>query len=208
MEIELKYGIADKDTSEKIWNDPDLASMEEEASREKLLMKSVYFDTEDFDLSKNDIAFRIRAEGERTVASLKWNGTNEGALHTRQEINVPVSEDTCLILPDPAIFKESDVGMEMLQCIGDKQLFGIMEMGIMRKRLRVDTGKSIIEVSIDNGEIETDKGRCPICEIELELFTGDQEEMIALGEKLAEKYGLVPEKRSKYARGLELLTEK
>ena len=208
MEIELKYAIADKETSERIWNDPKLASMEEEDSREKLLMKAVYFDTEDFDLSRKDIAFRIRAEGERTVASLKWNGTNDGALHTRQEINVPVSDDSCLILPDPSIFKESDVGMEVLEFIGDKQLLGIIEMTIMRKRLRVDTGKSIIEVSVDNGEIKTDKGIAPVCEVELELFTGNCDELLALGECLAKTYGLQPEKRSKYARGLALLEQK
>jgi len=35
-------------------------------------MKAAYFDTDDYILSKNDIAFRVRMEGTRIVASLKW----------------------------------------------------------------------------------------------------------------------------------------
>ncbi len=41
-------------------------------------------------LAKNDMAYRVRKEGCRWVAALKWNGHSEGALHTREEINVPV----------------------------------------------------------------------------------------------------------------------
>ena len=56
-----------------------------------------YYDTCHCDLSKKQIAYRIRKEGERWVAALKCNGTNEGALHKRIEISVPVIDGT----PDP-----------------------------------------------------------------------------------------------------------
>ena len=158
VEIELKYAIPDKNTAEMIWQDQYLAAMEESGSREKLTFKAVYFDTDDGILASNDIAFRVRLEGQRVVATLKWSGKSDGPLHAREEINVPIDGEACLIMPDPAIFKGSDIGQLMLKLIGGKQLSGIMDVGFLRRRLRVDTGKSIIEVSVDTGEISADMG--------------------------------------------------
>jgi len=204
VEIELKYTIPEKNIAEIIWQDSYLAEMEEAESREKLTLKAAYFDTEDKILAGSDIAFRVRMEGCRSIASLKWNGKNEGALHTREEINVPIDGEACLIMPDPAIFKESEIGLQMMNLIKGKQLVSVMEMGFLRRRVRVDTGSSIIEISIDTGDIVTDSGSIPIFELELELFSGSQDDLMELGEKLAERYALIPEERSKYARGLTL----
>jgi len=204
VEIELKYKVPDKDAAESIWQDPYFLEKEESGSREKLTFKAAYFDTEDGALASHDIAFRVRLEGARVVAALKWNGKTEGPLHMREEINVPIDGATCLILPDPEIFKESDIGRQMIELIGGRPLSSIMEVGFLRRRVRIDTGKSIIEASIDIGEIVTDKGSEPICELELELFSGQEDDLSALGRRLAERYSLIPESNSKYARGLLL----
>ena len=204
LEIELKYTVPDRDTAEIIWQDPCLTDMEEPGSREKLAFKSVYFDTACGSLAKNDIAFRVRLEGARVIATLKYNGKSSGPLHTREEINVPIDDKACLISPDPAIFHESDIGKEITGLIADKPLINVMEVGFIRRRVRVDTGNSIIEASIDIGEIKTDSGSLPVCELELELFSGAQDDLINLGNKLAERYALIPEEKSKYARGLAL----
>ena len=204
VEIELKYAIPNKGIAEIIWQDADLVKIEEAGSREKLTFKATYFDTDDCILAANDVAFRVRLEGTRLVAALKWSGKSEGPLHTRNEINVPIDGEACLIMPDPAIFSESQIGRQMLALIGGRPLTGLMEVRFLRRRIRVDAGSSIIEVSIDVGEIASDNGTEPICELELELFSGEQSQLIALGEKLARRYSLVPEGRSKYARGLAL----
>lgn len=205
MEIEMKYGIGDKETAASIWDDEYLLSIEESDTREKILMKAAYFDTEDFVLSKNDIALRVRMEGTRIVATLKWRGKNEGGLHIREEVNVPVDDEACFIMPDPQIFKESEIGQEVIALIGFKKLHSIMETNFVRSRFRIDNGNGIMEVSLDNGQIITDKGTDPICEIEIELFSGEQGALEAVTKIIAEKYGLEPETRSKYARGLALL---
>jgi triphosphatase len=204
MEIEMKYSVKDKDTARSIWEDEYLLSMEEKDSREKVYMKAAYFDTDDYILSRNDIAFRVRMEGSRIVASLKWNGTSEKGLHTREEINVPVKDEACFIAPDPEIFKESDTGREMMELVRGKPLHSFIETRFLRSRMRIDTGKSICEVAIDEGEIVTDYGTLPICELEIELFSGDKEDIRRIGETLTAKYGLVAEPKSKYARGLML----
>lgn len=207
MEIELKYSIEDKETASMIWQDEYLSGIEEKDSRDKVYMKASYFDTDDYILSKNDIAFRIRLEGSRVVASLKWNGSVQEGLHTREEINVPVSDDSCFILPNADIFKESDIGRDVIALIDEKPLHSILETRFMRSRMRVDTGNTICELAIDEGEIVTDFGTLPILELEIELFSGEQEEIHRIGEVLVEKYQLISEDRSKYARGVKLLED-
>lgn len=204
MEIELKYAIDSKETAARIWEDEDLKKMEEPQTRQTVFMKATYFDTDDFDLSKNDMAYRIRCEDDSLVACLKWGGKNEGALHTREEINIPVKDTK----PNPVTFEESDVGQDLIRILKGNPLHPIMDMQIERRRFRIDTQKSLLEISIDNGLIVTERGNSPICEVEIELFSGEQEDFLQVGEKLARKYDLVSEKRSKFYRGLLLLGQR
>lgn len=204
MEIEMKYRIADKKQAEEIWEDPQILALCDLDSRETVLMKAIYFDTEDRLLSAHDMAFRIRMEGSRLVASLKWNGSVVDGCHRREEINVPVTDETYFLNPPADLFRESDQGQALLQLVGDAPLFSIMENRFLRRRMRADSGSAICEIAIDTGEIIADGGSMPICELEIELYSGETEEIQNLGSMLAEKYGLVPEARSKYARGLSM----
>lgn len=201
----MKYAISNEAVADDIWNDPWLKSIEESDTREKIFMKASYFDTEDYILSKNDITFRVRMEGSRIVASLKWNGESMDGLHTREEVNVPVNDEACFILPNPEIFKESDQGKEMIQILQKRPLHSILETRFLRSKLRIDTNTTLCELSLDVGEIVTDFGNLPICEMEIELFSGNQDELLEIGKTISEKYQLSPENRSKYARGLKLL---
>ena len=94
-----------------------------------------YFDTPDFDLAKNDMAYRVRKEGCRWVAALKWKGHSEGALHMREEINVPVNDDKAA----PEVFGESEIGAELMRVIGEKPLYSMLETRFHRRRFRIDT---------------------------------------------------------------------
>lgn len=205
MEIEMKYAIANKEVAESIWEDDLLDEIGDPDTREAVYMKSAYFDTDSRILFKNDVAFRVRMEGNKIVASLKWDGSSSEGLHKREEVNVPVDDPACFSEPSAEIFKESDQGKALLKLIGDECLHSILEMNYIRRRLRIDYGKSIMELAIDTGEILTEEGESPICELEIELFTGEQEDVIALGDILKEKYGLIPLDTSKYARGLKLI---
>ncbi len=204
MEIELKYSISSEEIAVKIWEDDDLKKIEEAGTRETLMMNATYFDTADLDLSKNDMAYRVREEGDRLIASLKWGGGSEGALHKREEINIPVMDKK----PNPVIFETCDIGEDLLSILGGKELRPVLDMKIERKRFRVDTENTILEISIDGGEIITLNGTEPVCEVEIELFSGSEEVMMKIGQMLAEKYDLVSEKRSKFYRGLILLGQR
>ncbi|MCQ2547084.1 MAG: CYTH domain-containing protein [Clostridia bacterium] len=203
MEIELKFNIPSAEVAARIWDNELFKESEEAGSREELYFDAKYFDTENCDLAKNDIAYRVRIEGDRHVAALKWKGHSEDGLHVREEINVPVDSD----FPDPSVFRESNVGSQVAELIKDKELKCFLETTVNRKRFRIDTGSGIFEFSIDSGEIATKYGTCPIEEVEVELFSGETDELISIGNLLQEKYDLSPENESKYARGIRMIKE-
>ena len=204
MEIELKFLVEEELTRERILQDDHLRKLAGEEALEVIPMKAVYYDTEEKDLLKKMYAFRVRYEDVRPVATMKWGGGVEEGLHQRGELNVTVNEvfSEC---PNVDIFKGSEIYEEIAEAVGEKPLIPVMEMNFVRKQMHVDTGKSISVVSFDEGEIRTAGGTAPISEVEVELYSGDQDDMIALGKELAAKYNLTPGNKSKYQRGLELL---
>ena len=203
MEIELKYNIPDSATADLIWENELFKEAEEADSREVLNIDARYFDTEDFDLARNEVAYRVRREGEHLVAALKWKGHTEDGLHVREEINVPVEDD----LPDLDVFHESNIGCEVCELAKDKELECSLQAACTRKRFRIDTGTGLFEFSVDSGEIVTDYGVQPLNEVEIELFTGETEELVEIGKVLQEKYGLEEENKSKYYRGILMIKE-
>ena len=48
-------------------------------------------------------------EGDKLQATLKWKGRVEGALHKREEINVPLKDDKAYIMPSVNVFCESEI---------------------------------------------------------------------------------------------------
>ena len=204
MEVELKFLVEESIAREKILGDKHLAEIMDEGSQEEIEMKAIYFDTEDLDLCNSEIAFRIRRENSQPVATLKWGGKVENGLHTRGELNVTVNEEYAKN-PSLSIFKGSEIYEVIEKTVGDKPLKSLMEANCLRKQLQVDTGKSICVVSLDVGEIVTAKGTAPISELEVELYSGDKDDMIALGHELAVKYNLKEGAKSKFRVGLELL---
>ena len=205
MEQEIKLSIKDEEKAAQIWEDLFQSEIVDKSTAEKLVLKAVYFDTEDHLLSKNDIALRVRSEGETSFATLKWGGKAEGGLHQRNEVNIPIQGEEFFMQPPVDLFGESKEGVDLVELVGDRNLINLLEMRFLRSRIRLNYQGSLIEASVDTGAIITDKGECPICEIEFELFAGDISAITKLGEEFVEKYGLEPENESKFARGIKLL---
>ena len=205
MEIEMKYSIPDDEVAGNIWDDLSMSDAADLSSAEKLVMKAVYFDTEDMDLARHNITVRVRVEGERSFATLKWGGHAELGLHEREEVNIPISGEENFLQPPADLFKESETGLDLIKIIDGKPLRNLLETRFLRKRIRLFYNGSLMELAVDTGNIITDKGDRKICELELELYSGDPEDVKTLGASIAQKYGLVPENASKFARGLELL---
>ena len=107
--------------------------------------------------------------------------------------------------PNLSIFKGSEIYGELLELAGDKELIPLMEVECLRRLMMVDTGKSISMVSLDVGQVITSGGSSDISELEVELYSGDRDDMIKMGRKLASKYNLKESNVSKFQRGLALL---
>lgn len=207
MEIELKYSIEDDSIIRSIMEDRTLTSIEKKNSRETLAMHAVYFDTGNGDLRKNNIAFRIRLEGSRYIATLKRRSTAEAGLHRREEINAPVTDNDFIENPRLSVFSGDELIADMPQELISERLIPVMEMNFAREEFRIDYKGSLMEVSIDQGDIITARGSCPICEMEIELYSGNEQDLVKLGKQLQKSYNLREENISKYARGLALLEE-
>jgi len=207
MEQEMKYAIAGKEIADEIWDDEYIKSLSDQSTAEAVVMKAVYFDTADRSLAGNNMTFRVRAEGERYFATLKWGGCVVNGFHERREINVPVTDDIFFINPSIAIFKGSEEGEELINLVGDKVLTNLLETRFLRRRVRITFEGSIIELSLDSGSVITDNGEVPISECELELYFGSVEKVKKLGAILAEKYNLSVKNSSKFADGLQTIKE-
>lgn len=205
MEIELKYSIENEAVMEAVFQDPYIEMIKDKQTEENINMYAVYFDTADRRLLKEGIAFRIRREGCSLQATLKWNGSEEDGMHKREELNITVDDPEKLHEPDIDIFSQSDMGDALLDIVGAEPLIPLMEVDSVRHQVRIDTGKSISELSVDKGEVRVGEKTAPILELEIELFSGEEDDMIALGDGLAEKYGLKASNISKFKRGLDLM---
>ena len=163
MEIELKYLLRDNLAKDRILNDKHLLEIKDSSCDETIQMKAVYFDTEEGNLRRLQIALRARFENEKVVVTLKWKGSAQDGLHVRGELNVP-SDIGYLEHPTVDIFKGSEIYDELLAAVSDKKLMPVMEMDYVRKAIQVDTGKSISVVSLDEGTIHTSNGDDEILE--------------------------------------------
>jgi len=207
MEIELKYRIDTVEQYENLLSDAWITGLAENEEPEIVRMKAAYFDTEDLILNRHNIAFRIRNESERTIATLKWREDDEGisGLYIRSEINIPITDQTCFFNPDPTIFKESAEGKDLLDILDSKPLINIFDMIFTRKRIRIDYEKSILELALDEGIIVAGDKSNQLRELEIEIYTGNKKDLLAVGKQIAKKHKLQPELKTKFARGIELL---
>ncbi|MBO4235878.1 MAG: CYTH domain-containing protein [Firmicutes bacterium] len=205
MEIELKYHVDSPEVAESIFEDEKIKEMTDPNSDESIAMRAAYFDTDDRRLARELMTFRVRREGSKIVGTLKWNGQGENGLYEREEINVPVIDESKMETPDIEIFAATPMYDELKHIIGKRELSKVIEVEVVRRQARIDNGKAIFELSYDEGKVFAGGKEAPISELEIELYSGDKAELTILGDELAEKFNLEPEIRSKFKQGMELI---
>ena len=200
----MKY-LVNENQIEEILHDEYILSIKDDKEEEIIPMHAEYYDTEDLSLLKDKIAIRIRKEGCRYVATLKWNGYVENGFHRRQEINVPIIDEELIHQPTIEIFEQSEIYPELKNVTKGRPMKKFLDMEFIRRQIRLDTGESISMFSVDTGKIRGGGKEIPISEIEIELFSGDEEDILELGAKIARKYDLKTEDQSKLQRGYQLI---
>lgn len=199
-EIELKLQVGEP----AVWKDllsSSLWSKWGDVKWQKTRMEAAYFDTPSRALNNERIAYRVRREGEKYVATVKSGGSSQGGLHTRQEWNVDVLGSGC----DISVFQDTEIWPKLKELAGSEPLMPLFVTDFTRLTLEISTSDgAVVEIAADRGEIITGEKRSPILELELELKKGEPASILILGAELTKEYPLYLEWRSKYYRAMEL----
>lgn len=162
---------------------------------------TIYYDTPEFDLWRKGFAFRLRHEGKYWIQSIKGSGSATAGMHRRSEWENLISgphPDFSKIL-DPALaqlFDNTNIRAQL-------QPVFITEFRRNVRMLRL-AGGSDVEFCIDQGEINTEINSVPLCEIELELKSGNPLPLYQLALDLLHTTPLRVENASKAERGYAL----
>ncbi|CAN5314368.1 inorganic triphosphatase [soil metagenome] len=144
-------------------------------------LNATYFDTPDFALAKQHCSLRIRKEGRRRIQTVKTDAAPASGLLTRTEWEQPARG------PMPSLDIDNPVSKLLGPRVAD--LSPRFEVAVVRRIWQVDTGTAAIEMALDMGEARAGDSGGSFCEIELELRSGDMEELFLLGRRIG---GLVP----------------
>ena len=200
MEQEIKLRMLDKIEIKKLLETDILVDLKGKAAK-NVLLSATYYDTADQLLAKNQLAYRVRKEGRKWIGTLKGYGSYQGGMHARKEWNMEQKDDQ----PRLSVFTEAKLSSELLALDGKElqPLFSVETKRTIKELILSDGSK--VELALDFGIIRGRGKEELIQEIEIELIEGSIIELVGLASSLAEKWNLVPEKRSKFSRGLDLV---
>ncbi|MBR2889049.1 MAG: CYTH domain-containing protein [Oscillospiraceae bacterium] len=160
-----------------------------------IAMETTYYDTPDRLLSARKITLRRRMENERSVCTVKTpagNGDRGEWEFLSPDITAAVPELCKLGAPEYLI----------LFCA--QGLEPVCGARFTRRAVDIVTADFAAELALDSGLLLGGGREIPLCEVELELKSGSRAAMIAYMEDLAGRFGLVPEKKSKFRRAMDL----
>ena len=196
VEIELKLQLSPK-AAGKLASHPLLAG----TRPQKLHLLNTYFDTPALELHARRVAVRFRKKGWQWLCTVKSAEPASGGLAMRSEWEAPAT---------PGIFDFSHVDASDFREFLEQrqnQFEPIFTTDFRRQIWQLPFGESLIELAIDRGQIESRGRRTPICEIELELLSGQVDDIFALTRQLQKDIDLRPDIASKAERGYNLFLD-
>lgn len=140
-------------------------------------LHATYYDTGDHALRAAGYSLRLRLEDGRRVQTIKGAGPAAG-LFDRSEWEHGIDGDSPVLDPatDPL---HAAVGPALLDGIGP-----VFQTLVTREKSIVRRKDARIEVAIDSGELIAGAGRETLCELELELLSGDAHRLFAVARQL------------------------
>ena len=159
-------------------------------------LHNIYFDTPELELHQRKMALRLRRVGGQWLQTLKGGGSVKAGLHQRDEFEVPVAR---------AHLNFSVLSGEQLPAELREKLAPVFTTDFYRTTRMLDWQGAQIEVCMDHGEIKTLQRSTPICEVELELKSGEPRQLFELAEALLDIVPFELETVSKAEKGFRLL---
>ena len=158
-------------------------------------METTYYDTFDGKLGVRRWTLRRRLENGRSVCTLK----TPAADGSRCEWEVECGSIMAAI---PELYHQGAPVELMAMCVSG--VGPVCGAKFTRLALTLEIPGATVELALDRGKLTAGSRELPLLEVEVELKAGSDESAVAFAGQLAEKYGLVPESRSKYRRALGL----
>ncbi len=158
-------------------------------------MATTYYDTPSGALSARFYTLRKRMENSESICTLKTPLEGLG----RGEWEVPCTDIRQAIPLLIALGAPRE-----LETLAGEGLVEVCGARFTRQAVRLPLGQGFGELALDHGILTGGGKTLPLCEAELELKEGAQEELLLFGQYFARRYGLTPEKRSKFRRALAL----
>ena len=202
MEIELKLACDQNALSlfkEKVL--PLLSQQNIQVQHSQATLFNEYYDTPDRFFAQRKMGFRVRARDAKFEQTVKTKGQVEGGLHQRPEYNVPLPNNK----PNLALFDASIWGEGVNVALLNSQIEALFSTNFERTTFELSHNDYKMEVVFDLGEVSHDQESIPICEIELELVSGDTSHLFDIAENIIQ---LIPCRLSdvtKAARGYQIL---
>jgi inorganic triphosphatase YgiF len=199
QEIELKLSVAPRHAA-SVWKSSTVSSCLNAKPVTRRLF-SAYYDVPGFLFRRRGTAVRLRRESGRWMQTIKTGDSGTGGLHRRTELEMPVAAQ---LLHHPAL---AEAGLdEILAEASVRSAVGVVfTTSFLRSSAIVEPSPgNRIEIAVDRGEIIAGTRRLPICEIELELKSGEPQGLFRLARALAGEIPLRLENESKAERGYRL----
>ncbi|MCL9781505.1 inorganic triphosphatase [Vibrio sp. S4M6] len=196
-EIELKF-LVSADFSQYLRKTISQKKVLQHSSK---VLENTYFDTPEHWLRQHDIGLRIRRFDDVYVQTVKTAGRVVAGLHQRPEYNAEHINNTPDLSLHPEDIWPDDTNIDEVQ----SKLIPLFTTNFTREQwlIAMDDG-SQIEVAFDQGEVVSGNRQVPICEVELELRSGQTDALFSLARVICEPGGVRLGNVSKAAKGYRL----
>ncbi|MCQ2515668.1 MAG: CYTH domain-containing protein [Saccharofermentans sp.] len=177
-------------------------------------LTNTYYDTKDRILKAKGTSVRVRLyedeDGERYEHTVKFGGSVVNGLHQRYEWNVDSEDDSFDVDSfKAASVRNDDDPSEILEdALGDiknEDLVALCSTYCERTTYTFGFGDSIMEACFDIGVISAGNKKEDICELELELESGDVVDLKDMAQFIIDSTDARLFDDSKYIRALRLL---
>lgn len=201
MEIEAKFAVPNEKTFARLQAIEQLAGYALSASKTKQVLDT-FLDTPDRVILRSGHVCRRRQVGDQIIMTLKSGHTIEGAVHRREELEVTLLHDLPI-----AQWPDSEIRDRLMTIVGDVALLPLFDQHQTRiVRMMAQGDRTVAEWSLDHVELSIGGKEQTYSEVEVELKEqGTEEDLATIAACLRNDWGLQPEPRSKFSRGLALL---
>ena len=190
QELELKFLVEDV-AAAQAWLGRRLAV--DPSEWRTLNITDRYFDTADGALAAAGYGARLRRVGRHTVVTVKSDLEVVGGLHRRLELEAPATRAL-----DPHKWPESEARSRVTEVAGERRLIESFTVKQQRHELEASIAGAVVLVSLDEAQVfAAGREAGELRQLEVELVSGDEAALRALGDEIAAAGLGQPESRSK-----------